>query len=269
MKRRAMCVVCLILYILAACTCLSLKIEEEMRLEADGMTVKGLGMWGQNIEIPMTALFEDAYGYHLYEVVEGTGWESGLRVGEVSPQRYAVDFINQTVRHSGGEDHLFITSASRQPTPGELVEIIEAQTASDRWLIYDPSTGEMTSVEMEEGQIPFFEHRAAGQLQKMGCRIFSTNAVESFTGQLPMVYGIAAIILATVILWLIAAIFCEHAKLGVNIAISLVSLAAVCILLSKLDLPAAMLPTGKILDLGHYQSELALFQFIESSLKIG
>ena len=107
MKRRAMCVVCLILYILAACTCLSLKIEEEMRLEADGMTVKGLGMWGQNIEIPMTALFEDAYGYHLYEVVEGTGWESGLRVSEVSPQRYAVDFTNQTVRHSGGEDHVF------------------------------------------------------------------------------------------------------------------------------------------------------------------
>lgn len=69
MKRRVLCVISLVLYILIACTILSLQIGKEMLTQVEVLKVKDDGMWGQSVSIPQTVLFEDASGKHLYEPV--------------------------------------------------------------------------------------------------------------------------------------------------------------------------------------------------------
>ena len=76
MKRRSLCVICLVLYILISCTILSLKIEKEMLTQVEVLKIKDNGMWGQSVSLPQTVLFEDTKGKHLYELIEGSGWES-------------------------------------------------------------------------------------------------------------------------------------------------------------------------------------------------
>ena len=105
MKRRSLCVICLVLYILISCTILSLKIEKEMLTQVEILKIKDNGMWGQSVSISQTALFEDAKGKHLYELVEGSGWESGLRVREIPQDSYELDYEKGTIRLPGQLDY--------------------------------------------------------------------------------------------------------------------------------------------------------------------
>ena len=62
MKRRIICIICLVCYILISCTLLSLKIEQEMLTQAEVMNVKGDPLWDQQVSISQAALFEDEDG---------------------------------------------------------------------------------------------------------------------------------------------------------------------------------------------------------------
>ena len=80
MKKTFFCVFFLIFLTLITCTVLSLKIEEEMTLEVIGYEKRE--SYDAFIP-PKDMLFTDEEGSHLYEVYQGTGWESGLRAREI------------------------------------------------------------------------------------------------------------------------------------------------------------------------------------------
>lgn len=286
MKRRSLCVICLMLYILISCTILSLKIEKEMLTQVEVLKVKGVGMWGQSVSIPQTALFEDVQGRHLYEVIEGSGWESGLRVREIPRDDYELDNEKGTIRLPGGSDYCFITTASRQPVVGELVEIIESKDAeliSDAFLFVYPQgvpedllvTDGLSVKEQSEKAVLastentttyFFEHKQMGEHQAMkGCdwRIFSQKTVRDFWEQIPLVVLLVVLLLAVTVSWVFSCIVCtftDHPKrlLAIIGAISVASLAAICVILSYTDLPSAMLPDTNILNIRHYWGEFEI-----------
>ena len=85
MKRKALCFFTFVLYVLAACTVLSHWIEETMmtRAELGPVNTKAAHTFVLR-ELPERALFRDETGLHLYEVYDGTGWESGKRIREVT-----------------------------------------------------------------------------------------------------------------------------------------------------------------------------------------
>lgn len=286
MKRRSLCVICLVLYILISCTILSLKTEKEMLTQVEVLKIKDKGMWGQSVSISQTALFEDERGKHLYELVEGSGWESGLRVREIPQDDYELDYEDGTIRLPGGRDYYFIATASRQPVVGELVEIIKSKDAgliSDAFLFVYPqgvpedilvadslSVKEQSEkavlVSIENTTTCFFEHKQIGEHQSMGgdgWQIFSQETVRGFWEQIPLVVLLAVLLLAVTILWVFSCIVCTftyHPKrLFATIgAISVASLAAICIILSYIDLPSAMLPDTNILNFRHYLGELEI-----------
>ncbi len=286
MKRRSLCVICLVLYILISCTILSLKIEKEMLTQVEVLKIKDNGMWGQSVSISQTALFEDERGKHLYELVEGSGWESGLRVREIPQDGYELDYEKGTIRLPGGKDYCFIATASRQPVVGELVEIIESKDAeaiSDAFLFVYPQgvpedllvtdglsikeqSEEAVLISIENTTTYFFEHKQMGEHQTMkghDWRIFSQETVRDFWEQIPLVVLLAVLLLAVTILWVFSCIVCTftyHPKrLFATIgAISVASLAAICIILSYIDLPSTMLPDTNILNIRHYFSELEM-----------
>ncbi len=286
MKRRSLCVICLVLYILISCTILSLKIEKEMLTQVEVLKIKDNGVWGQSVSISQAALFEDERGKHLYELVDGAGWESGLRVREIPQDGYELDYEKGTIRIPGGKDYCFIATASRQPVVGELVEIIESKDTkptSDAFLFVYPlgvpedllvTDGLSIKEQSEEAVLTstentttyFFEHKQMGEHHAMNgrdWRIFSQGTVRDFWEQIPLVVLLAVLLLAVTILWVFSCIVCTftyHPKrlFAIVGAISVASLAAICVILSYIDLQSAMLPDTNILNIGYYFGELEM-----------
>lgn len=283
MKRRVLCIVCLVVFILSACTLFSLKIEKEMLIQAEVKKVRGIGTWDQTVILPQTVLFEDTYGSHLYQVVEGIGWESGLRVEEMRKDDYKIDVEKGTVSLPGGSDYCFITTASRQPVPGELVEIIEAKEivpSEDSFLFvyplgipesYSTTSGIAVAAQSkvavhginQTAAEPFFEHKEKGNHQTMtgaNWRIFSKNTVVSFWKQIPLLLILALLVLSVMLLWGFSFLVCMHAYPPKRVfifsgAVSIGALIAIVVILSLIDLPSAMLPASNILHLHHYSNE--------------
>ena len=292
MKRRIICIICLVCYILISCTLLSLKIEQEMLTQAEVMNVKGDPLWDQQVSISQAALFEDEDGIHLYELVDGSGWESGLRVQEIPWDGYELDHENGTVSLADIRDYCFITSASRQPVAGELVEVIdtkEEQQISDLFLFVYPQgvpEGALTAAGLslqaqsenavlaaiENTTASFLEHRQKSEYHALagpGWRIFSMSAVGDFWEQLPLTALIAVLLLAVTVLWVFSFIVCVFAVHPKRLfflagAVSIASLAAICLILHHIDLPSAMLPDTNILNIRHYRST---FETMLSGLK--
>lgn len=283
MKRKVLCVFSLILFLLIFCTFLSMKIEVEMLTQVEVKTIKASKIYFGNIELPISVLFKDEYQSHLYEVVEGTGWESGMRIQEIASQQYQVSEESQLVTLSPGQDYSFVLTASRQPSYGELVEIVEdTQTAPDTYLVYYPtgvpeyeaipegyellSQGKNTLLlAVENGTFPFFEHRAKSELTEIATadmHVFSLSAVEDFLSQLPLLTAVALLLILPVMLWAASCVFSGWEKgkgvVCLNIALIVLALCLLPQVLMQIDLPTSLLPTQNILDISFYKPTFSL-----------
>ena len=292
MKRRILCVICLLLYILAACTILSLKIEPEMIIPVDVQEIKGANTQKAYIELPMTVLFDRL----LYEVVEGTGWDSGPRVQLISYTEYTIDNENEKVLLDTGVDRLLITSASRNPVSGELVEVLpeKQDKKSDQFLFVYPNripydftiSRKLEVIEKsstailavkEETDVTFLEHQQKGQFTKMAgeeWRIFSMDDLMVFWQQVPFVVQIMLFIIGVLLLWIVSFVVSTRtARPGWLFAyagiLSVLSLLGIQYNLNRIDFPSSMLPDANILHLKHYIYEQTLISQALETISTG
>lgn len=293
MKRKVLCVFSLILFLLIFCTFLSMKIEVEMLTQVEVKTINGSKIYFGNIELPISVLFKDEYQSHLYEVVEGTGWESGMRIQEIASQQYQVSEETQLVTLSPGQDYSFVLTASRQPSYGELVEIIEEpETAPDTYLVYYQSgvpeyevlpeqtvllaqSENALLLSVEEAVFPFFEHRAKNMLNTINApdmRVFSLTEVEDFLTQLPLLTLLAILLIVPVMLWAAACIFSgwDHSRIIVllNTILIILTLCLLPQLLEQINLPASLLPSDNILDVSYYRTTFGVIFDIFEELEM-
>lgn len=275
MKRKALCFFTFVLYVLAACTVLSHWIEETMmtRVELGPVNTKAAHTFVLR-ELPERALFRDERGLHLYEVYDGTGWESGKRIREVTgwtPQGDGIVYV------TGYPDTAYVFSATRQPRAGEEVSLLESQERGDDTylLIFGGELpkdaqlpleavgfevkGNAALMEMRSFPVPFMEQRAktASELTGFAERIFSLDDTEQFLNQLPRIAGGAAVLLAGLV-FLIAAWRMPKAGLlrCVNGALAALCLCLLPGTLSKILLPGSLLPEENIFALSHYRTAL-------------
>lgn len=292
MKRRILCVICLLLYILAACTILSLKIEPEMIIPVDVQEIKGANTQKAYIELPMTVLFDRL----LYEVVEGTGWDSGPHVQLISYTEYTIDDENEKVLLDTGVDRLLITSASREPVNGELVEVLpkKQDKKSDQFLFIYPNriphdmtiSRKLEVIEKsrtailavkEETDVTFLEHQQKGQFAKMAgeeWRIFSMDDLTAFWKQVPFVVQIMLFLIGIILLWVVCfAVSTRTARPGWLFAysgsLSVLSLLGIQYNLNRIDFPSSMLPDASILHLNHYIYEQKLISQALETISTG
>lgn len=128
-EKQALCFGSLILYILIACTIVSAWIEATMMTQVEqGPVNTKAAHEAVTRELPPRSLFADQEGLHLYEIYDGTGWESGKRIREVS----GWSLTSECVSVSGFPDTPYVFSATRQPRAGEKV------------LPWNPRSGETT-----------------------------------------------------------------------------------------------------------------------------
>lgn len=275
MKRKALCFFTFVLYVLAACTVLSHWTEETMmtRVELGPVNTKAAHTFLLR-ELPERALFRDERGLHLYEVYDGTGWESGKRIREVTGWTTQGD---GTVYVPGYPDTAYVFSATRQPRAGEKVSLLESQERGDDTylLIFGgelpkdaqlpleavgfEAKGNAALMEMRSFPVPFMEQRAktASELTGLAERIFSMGDMEQFLNQLPRIAGGAAVLLAGLV-FLIAAWRMPKAGLlrCVNGALATLCLCLLPGTLSKILLPGSLLPEENVFALSHYRTAL-------------
>ena len=274
MKKQALCFGSLILYILIACTIVSAWIEATMMTQVEqGPVNTKAAHEAVTRELPLRSRFAEQEGLHLYEIYDGTGWESGKRIREVS----GWSLTGECVSISGFPDTAYVFSATRQPRAGEKVSLLESQERGDDTylLIFGgelpkdaqlpleavgfEAKGNAALMEMRSFPVPFMEQRAktASELTVFAERIFSLGDTEQFLNQLPRIAGGAAVLLAGLV-FLIAAWRMPKAGLlrCVNGALAALCLCLLPGTLSKILLPGSLLPEENIFALSHYRTAL-------------
>lgn len=271
MKRNVLCAFFMFFLILVTCTILAAKIEEEMTLEVVGWTVKCDYV---DTEPPAAMFFFDEYGEHIYEVYEGTGWESGLRTREV-PLTYG-SFI-------ADRDYIIVRGSSRQPVYGELAQLYDGtDTGPSTYLAVYPNgipeenemlfqadilekSEKVLLLHMEQGTLPFTENRAKGamiQLAAPGWEVFSLDALTQLLESVPVTAVVFVILFALAVFGVIFAILLrsEHGRPVLLVCSGLLIgglLIALVVVLKQIDYPASMLPPENIFHVAHYRSECA------------
>ena len=271
MKKTFFCVFFLIFLTLITCTVLSVKIEEEMTLEVIGYEKRE--SYDAFIP-PKDMLFTDEEGSHLYEVYQGTGWESGLRAREIS--LYGGSF-------NVDRNYIVARGASRQPVYGERADLYDGKdTGPSTYVAYYPEgipeenqylsqavileqSDHVLLLYQENGIFPFTENRAKGgmvQLEGPGWRVYSLDALEQLMNHVPHAMIAIALVFAVAILGILTCILmCTGGRnkwlIMTNFVLIAFALIALGQVLKLIDFPASMLPSENIFNISHYQTELA------------
>lgn len=278
MKKKVLCIFSLILYLLVACTIISHWIEDQMMTQ---VTISERKNRGDGFSFKQSVLFTDDQGKHLYEIIDGTGWNSGLRASMLPDASWYINAINSAVEYDGNnQSYRFITSASRMLTEGDPVEVVESiRKADDQYLciftdgipeeLILPKNAEIAAqnetvllLSMTQVEFPFFEHTAKGltDTTAVADKIISLTETEQFLAALPSFTLVTMILLTGVILWAFTCFLSIRSEdnkwlIRINVLIMIGLLCSLAISLRTIDLPASILPPENIFDLDFYQGE--------------
>ena len=272
MKKKVILLFVLLLWGLAACTLLSLRIEVLMAPK--------VVLVDENVRanaLPMDCLMQDEDGDHLFTVVQGSGWNSGRRANEVSWVYYTVN-AGSISMSSYGET---VQYATKLPRHGYPVKVLSgAAKDDDQWLVTSQTdalnipdnvqnvTVEQTSdtavlLSVQKMPTPFMPSRAKSELKiKSSPTIYSLNDVQAFMGALPQVAGVLSLFPFALILWAYSVSLSKSLRkhrtlLCVNCAVGVLLLLGMAFLLNGIELPSSLLPKNSILQFSHYGREFS------------
>ena len=272
MKRKYI-VAVLLFYVLGVCTLFSVKIEKAMMTQATAVTVDTI----EKKDIPITALFRDESGNHLYYAEEGLGWLEGLRVQECEDYNYTVDHYRQSIDVGFLWNQTVILSASRQPKIDERVNILwERQRVADRYLFLfteeiSPEdfaekallqSGKAFLTEEPDAKAPFLEKEAKDRQESFSrqeYRIYSLNDAEQMAQSLPEIASVVALSFLPVLLLMFTCIAPQKKPtlFWINLFLSAAALAGAAFILPKIQLPPSWMPAENIFDFAHYRAVFA------------
>ena len=288
MKKTVLCIFSLVLFLLVACTILNAEIEDTMMTHAIVKQESGNEF---TINLQPSSIFEDMMGTHLYELVEGVGWNTGLRASEVPENNYNAESLSAS---SFGKWE-YIMSASRQPREGERIMVWALQRdmtkEEDTYLLYYPEgildfeamvdegyiseydyekaisgleiveQNELSMlVRVERGTIPYTEQMAKTELSVLegyDWRIYRIKDVEKLLSSLPLIALIAVTLVFPIVLWAFTCVLARKeeenaALIKINAGIIVAMLAVLLILMKIIDLPPSLMPLDNIFDMAHY-----------------
>ena len=221
MKKKALLIFTLIFWMVAACTFLSMKVEEEMIPQVTSMEPDRGAGWDKDPTLPADCIIEDENGQHVYSIYEGTGWEAGTRAAEVSGWFQMEDKI--MLGNAWGD---FVQYSSKPLREGELLEVIRGgDKVEDRWLAVFPEGLELelnwdgaelpkgVSVEewnqnavqlhIDDDLAPFMQGRAKSRVPYLtGATVYSFNdmyqLLDNFTA-FGLLLGILTLVLYAIL----------------------------------------------------------------------
>lgn len=271
MKKKALCAFLLIFWMLAACTFLSMRVEELMLPQVTVLEPA----FGHN-DLPISCVSFDETGPHLYSVYEGSGWEAGSRVAEVQRGTYRMDpEEGKVVLNSYGSK--YVQYASKPLVPGELVEVRRGnEKQPDRWLAVFPQgapaldglpegitleeqSATAVLLAVESAETPYMDGRAKDmvpQLREAGA-VYSFAEMQAFLDGLPQAGLVLGMLVAAVVLWVCACLMAKEARrfrtcLLMDLGLGLLLLVGVFFAIRAVELPSSLLPREQITQFGHF-----------------
>lgn len=283
MKRKALCAFALVLWVFLVCTMLSYRVEEWMVPWIDPIEYK---TDEETLEqyLPLDTLVYEEEKPALYEIVEGTGWESGKQVKAVSAERYAIAPDRVVLYINYGYPYLHYTSKEFRDLDVIRLTTDVTERGEDHWLLTEPYQPErlQRAIEVEAqsneaalfsvagARLPYLPARAKNELLfwerdlpddvTSAWGIYSLAEVEKMLAALPLLGVLLAGMLLSVGLWVLSCFLSKNASknraaLLSNLGICAALLAALPFLLNAIDLPSSLLPQMNIFDVAHYQTE--------------
>lgn len=280
MKRKAICALTLVAYLLLFCTCLTPAVEREMATLAEVKHVKKNAK--SNTQLPLYA-YQWGQVEGIFHIKEGSGWNTGARVEEIPRVYYNVpgNFYGMISLHPDNYD--VILSASRTPKVGDRVEPVKPEDSSDEKLIIYCPEGYHQIVDREDKftvlgygetgillnaanlKMPYFEQftvfSLGNRLKAENYRAYSYTDAENLLKALPLVAVFGAVLLFVLVVWAGSCAMTKKQQprwlLWTNAGIMGLSLLLVHFLQKAVDLPASLMPPENILDLAHYRAEYA------------
>lgn len=284
MKRKVLCIFSLVAYLLLFCTIFAPMAGREMAILVDIKQIKKNVNFNPSVA-GSCALWDGEE--IVFQVVEGTGWNTGSRVDPLPQQYYSIAYnLNGNPSHvvlSPGAEYSVILSASGTPHKDDLVEIVDAkESPGEKLILYCPKgiqeikllqNNFTVSKQGDQGilidtisiKMPYFEHRIVQALKARiiaeGLRVYSYTDAKSFLYQLPLLSLMAGLLLCGVVLWGGTCLLTKKQQSGrllwVNTGAISLTLLLIWPLTYAVDLPASLMPPNSILDLGHYFREFS------------
>ena len=236
-------------------------------------------------------LFSDEEDSYLYHVVNGTGWESGLRVREIPSALWRIGTYGGVEFSGSAQTYSFIYSASRQPKEGEEIAVVEEFTTGEDQYLYFwadgvpkepvlPKNSEIAVgsehvllLNLTEAEFPFFQHaaKALSDSTKTAQRVFSLTEAGRFLEELPKLAMVVALLMAGIVFWGCSCLLSVRGKtgrtnrkiIGINTVLAAASLCLMGYVLNAVDLPASMLPLENVFEWKYYRDE---FSFLLDTL---
>lgn len=287
MKRRVLCVFSLVFWVILVCTLISARVEQLMMPTVE---VKEMEMDAPDLTISADALFHDDTGMHLYRVIRGYGWETGLRVYEVPDDEYTL--FGDLLEVAGYSTYIMYTT--HDPTLGAQVQIREepplfmddtlvavfpngvpAYSVAKNGMYVETQTDTALLIAAPGADYPFMENLARTYLQTTKDESYYTQGPDSafyslndlywFMGNLLLAALLIAVLFFSVAVWARCCKLSRSAKknrrpLLVNGILAAIVLGGILLILYAVDLPSSLLPRSRITDFAHYAAEFsALF----------
>ena len=286
MKRKSLCAFCLVLWVLIVCSIFSYRIEEWMIPWVDTVGIQS-DMDTFGYFLPLDALVYEEDRPVLYEVAEGSGWESGKQVKEVSEAFYAV--LPDQIMVYAPSSNPYLHYASKEFRNLEVVNVTAQplERAEDVWLLVaPPGTVPMDKLprsmeleaQSEEGTLilaksarqPFIAGRAKNDIllwqidapadAHLGWELYSLTEVEKMLAALPLLGVLLAGMLFSIGLWVLSCFLSKNALqnrvlLLSNMGICAALLVGLPFFLKTITLPSSLLPRMNLFEAAHYDTE--------------
>lgn len=280
MRRKSVYFFIFIFWLLAVCTVLSENIQRLMTAKVIVYEkIHQNRVEQEALELTLEALTMDEHGTHLYEIVEGSGWESGTRVVETDSHFYTVEKDCVLVTAALGEKYILYTS--KEITPGDMVQkVTPYKGKNENYLVIAPVGTEMVTANWEDaeileqkknillishvGKLPYMEGmmRDTFNLSKDN-KVYCLGEVIEFLENIPILSVIGVCLMLSVMLWVYSYKLMRNPRenrmlLAGNLGIGLLLFWGLVKVTQRLSLSSSLLPKRNILEFRYYK-----YEFIE------
>lgn len=255
MRARKICFFLGAFWLLVICTILSGSIERQMTVKVQVLEPNP-SMLETDAPMPVYSS-EILSGGDLYESVEGTEWESGLRA-EIIPPEFYITEENEILLTPGSGMNGIILYRTKEIFPGAVVQKTTPYVGKKGYYLTLSPKEEPQFFSMM-GKEPYMENlhkEELGLLPKE--RIYSMTELKNFSKMfLPL--GILLVLLTgTLLIWIYSWKLAKDVKkhrtpLLVNGGVLSLLLLGIYKLAEAIQLPSSLLPRENILDFGHYR----------------
>lgn len=267
----------MVFWLIAMCALFSSKINEEMIPQ---ITRKSVDATKSTLPIECLQSDGETEG-HLYMIYDGSGWEKGKRVHEITDYTPLEETREILMTNSNDEDYVLYSSKPFSNGAQVNIEYTVTKNPDTFLAVFQNNVPNMDDlggksellaqidnsvlVFCKSADQPFLEGRSKNQIPALaGSKIYSLAEMEKMLNNFGLLGAIIGVLLSGLLIWIYSWRQMrrkeKYGKLPLfNALLAAILLISIAAILHHIDLPSALLPPKEITDMGYYMHEFKEF----------